>query len=135
MDRVGDEIHTSMVLGPFFPKMKIRQQAFLKAYEDHNVLCGVQAKFPGRAQIGKGMWAEPDNMAGLEKTKVAHPNAGANCAWVPSPTGATVHAMHYHRVDVQAVQRGLSHRPREELLRDILTPPIMGDVDTYAMKA
>jgi len=135
LDRVGDEIHTSMVLGPFFPKMKIRQQPFLKAYEDHNVLCGIQAKFAGRAQIGKGMWAEPDNMAGMVKAKIGHPKSGANCAWVPSPVGATVHAMHYHQVDVAAVQRGLKHRPREELLRDILSPPIMGEVDAHKMKA
>jgi len=103
MDRVGDEIHTSMYLGPSFPKAKIKQQTFFQAYEDHNVLCGLQAKFQGKAQIGKGMWAEPDNLAGLLKAKRGHPTAGANCAWVPSPIAGTVHSMHYHSVDVADV--------------------------------
>lgn len=130
LDRVGDEIHTSMKLGPFMPKSKIRQQPFLKAYEDYNVLCGLAAKFQGKAQIGKGMWAEPDNMAGMLKAKIGHPKAGANCAWVPSPAAGTVHAMHYHMVDVLAVQKSLANVPRKELLKTILCPPVMSLTQT-----
>jgi len=127
LDRVGDEIHTSMKLGPFFPKMKIRAQPFLAAYEDHNVLCGLEAKFSGKAQIGKGMWAQCDDMAGLVKVKIGHPKAGANTAWVPSPSGATVHSMHYHQVNVSEVQKMLVHASREQLLQKILSPPVMSE--------
>jgi malate synthase len=125
LDRVGDEIHTSMRLGPFYPKMKIRAQPFLGAYEDNNVAAGLQAQFGGRAQIGKGMWAQPDNMEGLYTQKIGHPKAGANTAWVPSPVGATVHALHYHQVSVADVQKCLKLQPRTELLKKILSPPIM----------
>jgi malate synthase len=125
LDRVGDEIHTTMKLGPFFPKMKIRAQPFLGAYEDHNVLCGLTAKFAGKAQIGKGMWAQPDDMLGLWQAKIGHPKAGASCAWVPSPTGATVHALHYNQVSVDKVQQSLAFAAREELLGKILSPPLL----------
>jgi len=125
MDRVGDEIHTSMAMGPAFPKERIKAQPFFQAYESQNVLCGLQADLPGRAQIGKGMWAQPDNMAGLLKTKGAHPSSGASCAWVPSPQAAVVHALHYHEVDVAQAQRDARHPPREALLAAILCPPVM----------
>jgi malate synthase len=125
LDRVGDEIHTSMHLGPFYPKMKIRAQPFLGAYEDNNVVSGLKAKFSGRAQIGKGMWAQPDNMEGLFKQKIGHPKAGANTAWVPSPVGATVHALHYHQVSVASVQNSLSLPARDVLLKKILSPPVV----------
>lgn len=125
MDRVGDEIHTSMAMGPAFPKERIKAQRFFQAYESQNVMCGLQAGLPGRAQIGKGMWAQPDNMAGLLKTKGAHPSSGASCAWVPSPQAAVVHALHYHEVDVARAQRDAEHPPREALLAAILCPPVM----------
>merc|ERR1719293_635160 len=129
MDRVGDEIHTSMAMGPAFPKERIKARPFFQAYESQNVLCGLQAGLPGRAQIGKGMWAQPDNMAGLLKTKGAHPGSGASCAWVPSPQAAVVHALHYHEVDVALAQREPKLRPREELLAAILSPPVMSSAE------
>merc|ERR1719188_1732860 len=134
MDRVGDEIHTSMQLGPAFPKALIKQQTFFQAYEDQNVLCGLQSKFHGKAQIGKGMWAEPDNLAGLLKAKRGHPSAGANCAWVPSPLGGVIHALHYHMIDVFDMQRNIKHAPREELLARILSPPMMSQAQRPSEK-